>query len=148
MYKRQALYDCKGYYGPTCGNPLPKWRHRARATYQMESGIGVSLAWRYLSSVKIEYQNPSPSLAGNFYDFDAKIKAQSYFDLAVTVDVGNKFTWRIGANNIMDKQPPLVSSGSGNFGASACGGFCNGNTYPGTYDALGRYLYTGITLNF
>ena len=144
-----ALYDCKGYYGPTCEDPQPKWRHRARATYQMENGIGVSLAWRYLSSVKIEYQNPSTTLAGPFYDFDAKIKAQSYFDLAVTVDIGNKFTWRIGANNIMDKQPPLVSSGSANFGSSACAATqCNGNTYPGTYDALGRYLYTGVTLNF
>ncbi|KRB83093.1 TonB-dependent receptor [Sphingomonas sp. Root710] len=143
------LYDCKGYYGPTCGNPLPKWRHTARATYQMENGIGVSLNWRYLSSVKVEYANPSTSLAGPFYDFDAKIKAQSYFDLAFTVDIGNKFTWRIGANNIMDKQPPLVASGSGNFGASACASVaCNGNTYPGTYDVLGRYLYTGITLNF
>ena len=27
-------------------------------------------------------------------------------------------------------------------------GPCNGNTYPGTYDALGRYLYAGVTLDF
>lgn len=143
------LYDCKGYFGQTCGNPLPKWRHRARATYQMENGIGLSLAWRYLSSVKIEFQSPSASLAGSFYDFDAKIKAQSYFDLAFTVDLDDRMTWRLGANNIMDRQPPLVGSGSGNFGASGCAATtCNGNTYPGTYDALGRYIYTGITLNF
>ena len=144
-----AVYDCKGYYGPTCGNPLPKWRHRARLTYDMENGIGVSLTWRYLSSVKIEYQNPSATLAGNFYDQDAKIKAQSYFDLAVTATFLDKFTWRFGVNNLFDKDPPLVTSGSGNFGASACQAVsCNGNSYPGTYDVLGRFLYTGVTLNF
>jgi hypothetical protein len=25
---------------------------------------------------------------------------------------------------------------------------CNGNTYGGAYDALGRYIYAGATLNF
>lgn len=144
-----ASYDCKGYYGPTCENPRPKWRHKARVTFRTPDGIGISLAWRYLTSVKVEYQNPSPSLNGPFYDLDGKIGAQSYFDLTMTYDIGNNLQWRLGATNLLDRQPPLVTSGSGNFGASACAGtYCNGNTYPGTYDALGRYVFTGVTLNF
>lgn len=141
------VYDCAGYYGPTCTSPRPKWRHKLRTTFKMANGLGVSLQWRYLSSVKVEYTNPSSTLnSSRIYAQDAKIGAQSYFDLTLTADIGDHFTWRLGATNILDRQPPLVTSSTVN---SACSSIvCNGNTYPGTYDALGRYIFTGITMNF
>ena len=143
-------YDCKGYYGPTCGIPLPKWRHKFRATFKMPDGFGASIQWRHLSSVNVEFLNPSTTLAADVYDHDAQgIGSQDYFDLTLTYDIGDHLQWRLGAQNIFDKQPPLVTSGSSNFGASACASvFCNGNTYPGTYDSLGRYIFTGVTMNF
>ncbi len=143
------LYNCAGYYGTTCGGPLPKWRHKLRATLSTKMGLGFSAQWRYFGPVSIDYSNPSSSLAGNYYNFGSRIGAQSYFDLSMSANVGNNFSWRLGVNNMLDRQPPLVTSGSGAFGASACAGVvCNGNTYPGTYDSLGRYIYTGITLDF
>ena len=53
-------------------------------------------------------------------------------------------------NNFLDKRPPQVQTGSGALaGSNLCPtGPCNGNTYPGTWDALGRYIYAGVTLNF
>ena len=45
----------------------------------------------------------------------------------------------IGVNNLLDKDPPLTAQQSG---------FTNGNTYPQTYDALGRYLFIGTTIDF
>jgi iron complex outermembrane receptor protein len=142
-------YDCAGYYGPTCATVAPEWRHRARMTLNMKNGLGVSLSWRYFGPVDIEYSNPSGTLAGNFYDTDARIGAQSYFDLALTAKVGRHFSWQLGVNNILDKEPPLTHSGSGRFSQGNCASvICNGNTYPGTYDALGRYIYTGVTLDF
>ena len=131
-------YDCAGVYGPTCGGsaatPLPKWRHKARATYKMTNGLGVSLQWRHISAV--DYED------GATNTLDAKIGAQDYFDLTTTWDIGDHLQWRLGATNIFDRQPPLVT-------ASACASvICNGNTYPGTYDSLGRYIFTGVTMNF
>ena len=144
-----ALYNCAGYYGTTCGGPLPKWRHKLRATVSTKMGIGFSAQWRYFGAVEVDFANPSTSLAGNRYDFGAKIPSQSYFDLSINANVGNSISWRLGVNNLFDRDPPLVTSGSGAFGASACAGVtCNGNTYPGTYDSLGRFIYTGITLEF
>lgn len=142
------VYDCAGYYGPTCGNPAPKWRHKARVGFNMKNGIGLSMAWRYYGAVDIEYANPSSTLASDYYDYGSKLGAQSYFDLNLTAKVGRNFSWQLGVNNIFDREPPLAHSGSGAFGASACGALCNGNTYPGTYDSLGRYIYTGVTLDF
>jgi outer membrane receptor protein involved in Fe transport len=74
----------------------------------------------------------------------AHIGAQSYFDLASTFTVGDHYSLRLGVNNIFDRNPPLVTSSVGSCPA----GPCNGNTYPGTWDALGRYLYAAATLNF
>ena len=74
----------------------------------------------------------------------AHIKGQSYFDLASTVTVGDHYNFRLGVNNIFDKNPPLVTASVGSCPA----GPCNGNTYPGTWDALGRYIYAAATLNF
>jgi outer membrane receptor protein involved in Fe transport len=154
-----GIYDCAGLYGPTCSGaavassaPMPKWRHKARVGFQMPNGIGLSLQWRYIGKVKAEtLEKSNETLNGAFnYDPGLHIKAFSYFDLASTFTVGDHYALRLGVNNILDKQPPLVTSGNANRdGSNLCPtGPCNGNTYPGTYDALGRYLYAGVTLNF
>jgi len=60
---------------------------------------------------------------------------------------------QVGINNIADKDPPIVPGGGGGF-SSDCptitpnGSSCNGNTFPGTYDALGRYIYARVTAQF
>jgi outer membrane receptor protein involved in Fe transport len=137
-------YDCSGLYGAVCGNPLPTWRHKARATLQMRDGIGVSLQWRRVGKVKSERLSTSDVLTGPVPGQLSHVKAQDYFDLATTFDLGDHYQFRMGVNNILDKTPPLFTSSRG-----ACSVvFCNGNTYVGTYDALGRYIYAGATLNF
>ncbi len=142
-------YDCAGYFGPTCGGPAPVWRHKARLTFNMKSGLGLSAAWRYFGPVEAEYTNPSATLNGPVYDYNSRIGSQSYFDLVLTAKVGSHFMWQLGVNNLLDREPPIAHSGSGNFGSSNCANtVCNGNTYPGTYDSLGRYIFTGVTLDF
>ncbi|WP_309750664.1 TonB-dependent receptor domain-containing protein [Novosphingobium sp.] len=140
------LYNCAGYYGTTCGGPAPEWRHKLRMTFNTKMGISLSGQWRHFGPVDIDYKNPSSSLSSNYYNFGSTLPSQDYFDLSMTANVGRNFSWRLGVNNLLDKEPPLVTSGSGRFGASA--GASNGNTFPGTYDALGRYIYTGVTLDF
>ncbi|NOW45525.1 outer membrane receptor protein involved in Fe transport [Novosphingobium sp. SG751A] len=148
-------YDCAGYYGPTCGVPAPNWRHKARLTWSTPKNIDVSLTWRYVGSVNVEYMNPSATLADSHYSlYNNKLPAMNYIDLFLTGKVTKSLSVRAGVNNLFDKDPPLVTSGgSGILGAastpSACASvYCNGNTYPGVYDSLGRYLFVGATVNF
>ena len=61
---------------------------------------------------------------------------------------------QLGVNNIADKDPPIINSSGGGF-VSNCPTIttnqqssCNGNTFPGTYDALGRFLFAHITAQF
>lgn len=152
-------YDCAGFYGPTCsvggttdsGAPLPEWRHKARVSLNTEYGVGVSIQWRMIGKVTAETLSDNPSLAGaNNFDPGLKIGDHHYIDLATTFALGDSYNFRLGVNNLFDKQPPLVTSGSGSRpGSNLCPtGPCNGNTYPATYDALGRYVYAGVTLDF
>ena len=36
------LYNCAGYFGPTCGGPAPKFRSKLRASLNTKMGIGLS----------------------------------------------------------------------------------------------------------
>ncbi len=153
-----GIYDCAGLYGPTCSGavvassaPMPKWRHKARVGLTMPNGIGLSLQWRYIGKVKAETLENNETLGTpTHFDPGLHIKAFNYFDLASTFTIGDHYGLRIGVNNILDKQPPFVTGGSGSVGGTnLCpAGPCNGNTYPGTWDALGRYIYAGATINF
>ncbi|WP_404336595.1 TonB-dependent receptor domain-containing protein [Sphingomonas sp. MMS12-HWE2-04] len=152
-------YDCAGLYGPTCsiggttdaGAPLPEWRHKLRATLQTQEGPSISVQWRHIGPVHAETTTDQPSLAGQFnFDPGTRLKPFNYIDVAASFTVGSAYTLRLGVNNVFDLEPPLVTSGNaGRGGSNLCPtGPCNGNTYPATYDALGRYLFAGVTLNF
>jgi iron complex outermembrane recepter protein len=139
-------YDCKGFYGLQCGTPNPEWRHKLRLTWTSDFGMGLSAAWRYFSSVDLDSTSSDVDLrAANQATLppqSLKIKSQSYFDLASTFNVGDSFTFRLGMNNLLDKAPPVVGSNA------LTGVTGNGNTFPQVYDALGRYIYAGVTLDF
>jgi iron complex outermembrane recepter protein len=153
-----GIYDCAGLYGPTCSGstvassaPMPRWRHKARLSLQMPNGLGFSAQWRYIGKVTAETLSTNETLHGAFpLDPGLHIPAFNYFDLAMTATVGDHYNFRMGVNNFLDKRPPMVQTGSGSLaGSNLCPtGPCNGNTYPGTWDALGRYIYAGVTLNF
>lgn len=134
--------DCVGYHGALCGTPNPKWRHQMRVGLDTKMGIGVSVRWRYFDSVVQDRSSSNPNLAGTTQPANLKIPAVSYFDLTLTADVGDNFKFRLGANNLLDKTPPLT------VGAACPAGPCNGNSWAQVYDSLGRYVYAGVTLDF
>ena len=124
--------ECVGKAGNLCGTPNPKWRHQTRVSFDLPNGMGASVRWRYFDPVDLDGGRPGAS------HFDA----QNYFDLALTWEIGDHYNFRLGANNILDREPPIT-------GSQACpAGFCNGNTFAQVYDALGRYIYAGVTLDF
>jgi outer membrane receptor protein involved in Fe transport len=144
-----AAYDCAGLYGLVCGTPAPEWRHKARLTYSMENGLGLSLAWRYFGDVKLDRTSANPTLSGAFSPFNEKIKAQSYFDVAATFAINDSYTFRLGVQNLLDNDPPIIGANGASAVNNACTAvFCSGNTFPNVYDSMGRYIYAGVTLNF
>lgn len=136
-------YDCVGLFGAQCGTPAPKWRHKLRVGFNFPSGIGISGQWRYFSKTKNEGLDTNPTLhQKTVFPFNQRIPAQSYFDLALSAKIGDHYNFRLGANNILDRKPPLVGSQTSSSSA------LNGNTFAQVYDTLGRYLFAGFSVNF
>ena len=145
-------YDCVGLYGNVCGTPNPEWRHQARVGFDFVNGVGASVRWRHFDAVTIDAVEDNtnlndgsasgPAPGGVARPGVAELESVDYIDLALTFEVGDNFDFRLGANNLFDVEPPIT-------GSQACpAGFCNGNTFAQVYDALGRYIYAGVTLDF
>ena len=136
-------YDCAGYYGVTCGTPIPKWRHKARVTWSTPWIFDMAFTWRHMDKVKIDTSSSNPLLSGAFAPITAELGKRDWFDISGSVNLTKKITLRAGVNNIFDKDPP-ISDSTGVVGAP----FGNGNTYPQVYDALGRKIFASITVQF
>ncbi len=120
--------DCKGNWGASCGFPTPDLQNNLRVTWDTPWDINASALWRHISKVN--------DLASS----DVDLAAADYLDLAGVWNVSETLTTRLGINNVLDRDPPI---GGNNAGPSIQG---NGNIFPGMYDALGRYIFVGISL--
>jgi iron complex outermembrane receptor protein len=135
-------YDCVGLFGPTCGQPSPEWKHQARLSWSDTTGLAsVSLGWRYIGPTKLTNNTDDPFLTGPAYVLNASLPAYSYFDLALTAKVQKNIAFRVGVNNLLDKDPPAIAQG-------LLYSFGNGNTYPGVYDVAGRTFFIGFNAEF
>jgi iron complex outermembrane receptor protein len=139
-------FDCAGFWGTTCGAPLPTWRHVLTTNWGLPwAGLDLSVKWRFIGSSNVDRSSSDPQLAAPFYTSTGHIPAFTYIDMSAAVPIGPNFEFRAGVNNIADKNPPLILNGS----LSDCpNSTCNDNTWAGTYDTLGRYIYVHLSAKF
>jgi outer membrane receptor protein involved in Fe transport len=153
-------YNCAGLYGDTCSggaataNPIFRWRHTLRTTWSTPwQGLDLTASWRYFSGMKLDSLSPQANLSaflatgatvanGGVSSTDASIKAYNYLDLSAAVKLMDKMTFRVGVNNVFDKDPPIIG------GSNLPGVAGNGNTFPQVYDALGRFIFGQLTVQF
>ena len=143
-------FDCKGLYGVTCLVPSPEWRHKARLTWNTPFSYGdwvksvsASVQWRYFAKVTADSYDSNPQLnnPGAQIPSEKTFAAQSYIDLTANFTIHNNLNFRVGVNNLLDKDPPLA-------GTNLPGTVGNGNTFPQVYDALGRFVFVGLSADF
>ncbi|HVN44076.1 MAG TPA: TonB-dependent receptor [Steroidobacteraceae bacterium] len=144
-----ASFDCAGYFGPDCTPATPKWRHRLSADWDTPlTGFSAGVTWRYFGEAKNELVNAgfpsSYSAAGIALGRpDPRLPTVSYIDLRASY-TWEKYTVRVGCNNVADKDPPLFDTV--NSGGNQA--FAESNTFPSMYDTAGRYLYVNVTADF
>lgn len=151
--------DCTGYYSANCASIQPKFQWSQRTTLTF-GDIDVSLLWRHIDKVQYEGlasdaadRGVSPLFigtlpaggsgvfAGQVVDFN-RIKAYDYFDLAFRFGLTKNVDVTMAVQNLGNRKPPLVGNTAGSTA------FNSGNTYPSTYDALGRKFAVGAKLKF
>ena len=129
-------YDCAGFYSTVCFTPKSEWRHRFRTSWQTPWDLDLSLTWRYYSSVT-GLNGPNDPIPDT--QLDHELPAEDYFDIAANWAITDKASVSLGINNVLDDNPTI----SGSVGTTG-----NGNTYPQTYDALGRFVFVRATVDF
>ncbi len=141
-----ASYDCVGFYGTTCGAPIPKWRHVFGTTWATPWwGLDMTFRWRYIGPTNTDRSSSDPQLSQTYLASDSHIGGYTYLDFSASIPIGTAVNFRVGVNNIADKAPPVVANGN----YSDCPNTsCNDNTWVGTYDTMGRYLYAHIQAKF
>ncbi len=125
------IFECAGFFGSNCGSIIPEFSFTQRTTLGF-GGADLSLLWRYIDGVELEESNFNPQGQAPFLDEFESIGSEHYFDLTARFDVFENFQFTVAAINLFDNKPPVVGS---NIGSTS---FNSGNTFPSTYDPLGR----------
>jgi outer membrane receptor protein involved in Fe transport len=143
-------YNCVGYFGTTCNSnngPTPAWRHVMTSNWSSPyAGLDVTLRWRYIGPMNSDRVSQDPQMSQSYFPGTAHIGGYSYLDMSASMPVASTgISVRVGVNNVTDKAPPIVANGN----YSDCPNLtCNDNTFVGTYDTLGRYLYAHVSAKF
>jgi len=132
-------YNCAGLYGNTCGSAIPDYQHSLRMTWSLPVDVQVSAQWRFIGEVNNEQNTEDETLSGTPVTFGGKLSSMSYVDLSAAWKIDDKFTVRLGINNILDQDPPLVDTVWSGPGTP--------NTW-GPYDTLGRQVFMSATARF
>ena len=147
--------DCVGYMSPTCGSIQPKFQWSWRNTFTYGK-FDASVLWRHLDHIVQEPDNiangrgaayvgvvpaGAGAISGTSVNF-GKIPSYNYFDLSLRFNINDHFTLTGTVQNLLNKAPPLVG---GSIGSTAYG---SGNTFPSTYDALGRRFAVSGKIRF
>jgi iron complex outermembrane receptor protein len=108
-----------------------EWKSYMNFTYAV-GPVGGGLRWRHLPSVKPQDYLVAPCTATRCF---ADTPAWDQFDLYGNYKVSDMLSVRMGVDNLLDKEPPVVRG-------------IPGNTDPQNYDILGRRYYLGVTAKF
>jgi iron complex outermembrane receptor protein len=131
-YAGAPTIQCAGNFGTSCDlEPMPKYKHVVDATIGL-GAISLQSRWRLIGAVHAD---------ADTIILKSHIPAYHYFDETIVARVNDKFSFRVGVQNLTNKVPPLVGDTVGT-GVNA------GSTFPGTYDFLGRSVFAGFTANF
>ncbi len=153
--------ECAGRYSVNCsftGSIQPKLQFSQRATLTMGK-VDLSLLWRWIDGVKLEPLQLETDLEAAIdagcedpegADPDGcmieeefrKIGAEHYFDLTARFNATDNMTFTFSVQNLLDNQPKVVGN---TIGSTT---FNSGNTFPSTYDALGRRYAVSAKLKF
>ena len=107
-----------------------------RTTWNMND-LSLSAQWRHLGKVTVQ-----PPESANFAPVFQSIPSYDYIDLYASYRFADKYLLSFGAMNVTDKDPPVVGNEAGTTD------FNSGNTFPGSYDTLGRMYTLQVNVSF
>ncbi|WP_404366182.1 TonB-dependent receptor domain-containing protein [Sphingomonas sp. MMS24-J45] len=113
----------------------PRDKFTISAGYDLK-GFGLTTTGTWISQSSLDDQLTGAAAGTNpLY----RVRPQFYLDSQIRFQTRDGFEFYVGANNLLNNQPPYLAD----IGASA-----GQDTDAGTYDALGRRYYAGVRIKF
>lgn len=119
---------CAGRFGNQCGQPTPKYKWTTRVSW-MDGPLTSTLRWRHLAAVRDDDDTTQFVVE--------RLPAYNLFDLAFSLNVTDHATMNLGINNLLNKKPPILGAQQE-----------QANTFPSTYDVLGRDFFVSAQFRF
>ncbi|MCS6987381.1 MAG: TonB-dependent receptor [Sphingomonadaceae bacterium] len=143
--------ECLGFFSTNCGSLQPEFSIYNRFTLSWQR-VDVSLLHRFftgfiqepLDAARAPYfegRLTGGNLAGREVNF-REMPDQHYLDLSVGFNVTENINVSFLVQNLLNADPPIVGQEAGPTA------FNSGNTYPSTYDPLGRRYAATLRLRF
>ena len=142
--------DCAGEFGGQCGEPTPSFKWTARASLT-DGPLTTSVRWRHLSAVD---DNDDDVLYTDWNGVE-RISAYDLMDLTFSMEIMENYTVALGVNNVFNTLPGTPQfDEDGIYVINRPNSLLLGdnqeqaNTYPGTYDVLGRRFFLSVDAKF
>ena len=141
--------ECAGRFGTfTCGEPTPEFKATSRLSY-IDGPATISVRWRHIGPTL----DDDPNIDYASFGGSERLQATNYFDLTFAFDVTQNFTLAMGVNNLFDTLPetPIFNANgevTNNPALILGDNQEQANTYPSTYDVLGRDFFVSARINF
>ena len=150
--------ECAGEFGGNCGEPIASYKWSSRFSW-IDGPLTTTVRWRHLSGVETddnpigEDENGNPLFYSDFNGID-RISAYDLIDLTFSVEASENVTITAGINNLFDTLPGTPQFDADGVVTNRPNSLLLGdnqeqaNTYPSTYDVLGRDFFISAAFKF
>jgi outer membrane receptor protein involved in Fe transport len=146
--------ECSGLFASQCGEPTPEFKWTSRMSWR-DGPVTTSLRWRHLDSVTSQ----DSVLVGGAVDYASfngidTIDSYDLIDLTFSVEASENVTVTFGVNNLFDTLPGAPEFDANGQVTNRPNSLLLGdnqeqaNTYPSTYDVLGRDFFISAAFSF
>ncbi len=123
------VIECAGFFGAVCGEPTPTYKHTTQTSW-LYGPLTTSVRWRLIGGTDVDVGGGNPN--------SSSLDLFNYVDVTMQYAVNENLDLTVGVQNIFGKDAPLLASSVNE----------QANTFPATYETLGRQLFFGASLKF
>ena len=129
-----SFVDCAGRFGLGCNptEPTPEYKHTMQMSW-LNGPMTASLRWRLIGGTDFSEASEAVGISA----LSSTIDTKNYLDATLQYAVNENLDLTVGVQNLTDTDLPIIASISE-----------QANTFPGTYETLGRKLFFGATVRF
>ncbi len=143
------VVECAGEFGGECGQPTPSFKWTSRFSW-VDGPFTFSTRWRHLSATD-DNDDTVDFAAQNGVE---RIGAYDLIDLTLSYDWNDMVTLSFGVNNLFDTLPGTPEFDANGLVSNRPNSLLLGdnqeqaNTFPSTFDVIGRDFFGSILVRF